>query len=351
MWWLTFALCAREIERMEERKIGETSLAVSAVGLGCWAIGGDTWRNGKSCGWTGIDNEESIKAIRRALALGANFIDTADLYGCGHSEHLIARAIEGRRDQVIIATKFGFQIDETTRTTTGQKCDRDYVFSACEASLRRLNTEHIDLYQFHLWNSDKGEEVRDVLEELVSSGKIRYYGWSTDNPDNARLFAQGKNCVAIQQRMNVFEGNFETLRVCESHNLASINRGPLAMGLLTGKFSSDTTFPNDDVRYDWDMKEGPQAEQLRKLDMLRDILTSNGRTLAQGAICWLWAISSSTIPIPGFTNVKQVEENLGALEFDPLSSEQLQEIDLILGRRLPPVQNKSDEGNPDERDA
>ncbi len=318
---------------MEKRELGKSGLAVSAVGLGCWAIGGEAWRDGQPCGWSGADDEESVRAIRRALELGATFLDTADAYGCGHSERLIAKAIEGRRDHVVIATKFGFPIDEETRTTIGQRCDREYILSACEASLRRLETDHIDLYQFHLGNSEKGEDVRKVLEELVSSGEIRYYGWSTDNPDNARIFARGEHCVAIQQRLNVFGGNFETLRVCEEHNLASINRGPLAMGLLTGKFSSETSFPENDVRHGWNMTVGPQAEQLKKLGMLRDILTSNGRTLAQGAICWLWGLSPLTIPIPGFKTVRQVEENLGALEFDPLPAEQLEEIDQILERR------------------
>jgi aryl-alcohol dehydrogenase-like predicted oxidoreductase len=290
------------------------------------------WKDGNPCGWSGTNDDESIKAIQRALALGANFLDTADVYGCGHSERLIAKAIEGCRNKLVIATKFGHCLGEEKRIVSGERWDRSYILAACESSLRRLNTDYIDLYQFHLGESEHGEEVREVLEELVSSGKIRYYGWSTDDPGRARLFAQGKHCVAIQQHLNVFGGNFETLRVCEAHDLASINRGPLAMGLLTGKFSSETSFPENDVRYAWNMTEGAEAEQLEKLAMLRDILTSNGRTLAQGAICWLWAISPSTIPIPGFKTAKQVEENLGALKFSPLSSEQLREIDKILGR-------------------
>jgi hypothetical protein len=157
-------------------------------------------------------------------------------------------------------------------------------------------------------------------------------GWSPDNPDNARLFAQGEHCTAIQQDLNVFGGSSETLRVCEELGLARINKGPLAQGLLTGKFTPQTSFPEDDVRPAWNLKEGPRAEQLQKLEAVRDILTSNGRTLVQRAICWLWARSPSTIPIPGFKTVRQVEENLGALAFDPLAPEQVQEIDHILGR-------------------
>ena len=317
---------------MEKRKLGRSGLTVSPMGLGCWAIGGEAHHDGEPCGWAGRSDEDSIKGLQRALELGVNFIDTADAYGCGHSERLVAKVTEGRRDRVIIATKFGYPINEEKKTITGQQCDRDYILSACEASLRRLNTDYIDLYQFHLGVSDKGQEVRDVLEELVSAGKIRYFGWSTDDPDRARLFAESKNCVSIQQTLNVFEGNIETLRVCEANNLASINRGPLGMGLLTGKFSSDTIFPKTDTRQSWDMTKGPQVQQIKALANIRDILTSGGRTLAQGAICWLWAISPATIPIPGFKNVKQIEENLGAMEFDPLSAEQLQEIDQILGR-------------------
>ena len=317
---------------MKMRTLGRSSLSVSAIGLGCWAIGGEATHDGAPCGWAGGNDEDSVKALQRGLELGVNFLDTADAYGCGHSERLVAKVIHGRRDKVVVASKFGYPIEEEKKTIVGQQCDRDYILSACEASLLRLNTDYIDLYQFHLGGSDKGEQVREVLEELVTAGKIRYYGWSTDNPDSARVFAEGKHCVAIQQRLNVFGGNFETLRVCEENNLASINRSPLGMGILTGKFSSKTTFPKTDTRSAWNMTSGPQAEELKDLTKLRDILTSDGRTLAQGALCWLLGVSDATIPIPGFKNVKQVEENLGALDFDPLSAEQLQEIDKILGR-------------------
>lgn len=315
---------------MQMRKLGKSGIAVSALGLGCWAIGGVTWRDGNPCGWSGADDRESVHGIQKALDLGLNFLDTADVYGCGHSEKLIAKAIKGKRERVVIATKFGFPIDPETRITSGERCDPGYIRTACDASLKRLKTDYIDLYQFHLGGSDEGEAVMAVLEELVDAGKIRYYGWSTDEPDRARVFAKGEHCTAIQQHFNVFGGNEETLRVCEQNNLASINRGPLAMGLLTGKFTPATKFPRDDVRHGWNLSEGGLSAQLKKMAALREILTSNGRTLAQGAICWLWAHSPVTIPIPGFKTVKQVEDNAGALAFDPLSKKEMEEIEKIL---------------------
>ncbi|MFH1741400.1 MAG: aldo/keto reductase [bacterium] len=317
---------------MKTRKLGRSDITVSAIGLGCWAIGGPTWRDGTPCGWSGSDDTESIRALHKGIDLGINFLDTADVYGCGHSEKLVAQATAGKRDKLIIATKFGYPIDEATRVTSGTRCDPNYIRSACDESLRRLNTDYIDLYQFHLGNSEEGIQVCAVLEELVESGKIRYYGWSTDQPDRARIFAEGKNCVAIQQHLNVFGGNDETLEVCEQHNLASINRGPLAMGILTGKFTPKTTFPSDDVRHGWNLETGSQAVELKQLEAIREILTSGGRTLAQSAICWLWARSPMTIPIPGFKNVNQILDNAGAMAFDPLTTDQMQEIDRLLER-------------------
>ena len=271
-----------------------------------------------------------MSALRHGLDLGINLLDTSDAYGCGHSEKLIGEVLQGRREQVIIATKFGYVPNEGTREQGGVRTDPDYIKSACGASLRRLQTDYIDLYQFHVGNADDGEQVREVCEELVAEGKIRWYGWSTDSPERARIFAEGKHCTAIQQGFNIFGGNDETLEVCEQENLASILRGPLAKGLLTGKFSSDTTFPSDDVRHKWDMKDGPLAEQLERLEALKQILTSDGRSLAQGSLCWLWARSPAMIPIPGFKTVKQVEDNAGAMEFEPLSEQQMSDIKELL---------------------
>ncbi|MBM4461251.1 MAG: aldo/keto reductase [Chloroflexi bacterium] len=316
------------------RTLGRSGIAVSGLGMGCWAIGGPAWRDGRPIGWGDVDDAESVRAIHTALDLGVTLFDTADIYGAGHSERILGQALEGRRDQVVIATKFGQLFDEATRQAIGRDASPAHIRRACDASLRRLKTDYLDLYQFHIGDYDLAQavEVRETLEELVAAGKIRAYGWSTDDPARARLFAEGPGCAAIQQRLNIFDGNPETLAVCEAANLGSLNRGPLAMGLLTGKFTADSTLPENDVRFGWDFKAGTQAERLQKLAALRDVLTQDGRTLAQAALGWLWARSGVTIPIPGFKTVGQVAENAAALRRGPLTVEQMQEVEQILGR-------------------
>ena len=220
------------------RKLGRSGIAVSAMGMGCWAIGGPFWSGDTPHGWGEVDDGESIRAIQTCIYMGINFFDTANVYGAGHSEMVLARAIEGCRDKVIIATKFGSTFDEKTKQTTGSDASPEGIRQACEESLRRLNTDYIDLYQFHINNFPVSEAqgVRNTLEDLVREGKIRTYGWSTDFSDRARFFAEGENCSTIQLQLNVLNDNPEVILVCEESDLAAINRGPLAMGLLTGKY-------------------------------------------------------------------------------------------------------------------
>lgn len=255
-------------------------------------------------------------------------LETADVYGCGHSEKLIAEALGDVRDEIVIASKAGYTYVEETREAPGENGDPDYLRWACDESLRRLNTDRIDLYQFHLGGYDlaAAADVLAVFDELVAAGKVRAIGWSTDDPERAARFAKSPHCKAIQQHFNVFGGNEEVLALCEERGLASIVRGPLGMGLLTGKFTADSTLPEDDVRHGWNFRTGDQAESLRRLEAIRDVLTSDGRTLAQGALGWLWGRSDAFVPIPGFKTVAQVEENAGALRHGPLTSAQLEEI-------------------------
>lgn len=323
------------ITGMSQRTLGRSEIKVSPMGLGCWAIGGPwKWLDGEG-GWGDIDDNESVRAIHAALDLGINFFDTAANYGTGHSEWILARALEGKRDKAVIATKFGFKVDEAKKQVTFRDDDHLlHVRQECEDSLRRLNTDVIDLYQLHVWDYpiEKVPAMLDVLEGLVKDGKIRYFGWSTDSVENAREFAKGKHCVSIQHDLNVILDTPDMLAACEELNLASVNRSPLARGALSGKYSKNATFPQNDVRNDTWSKDHFFAPTLEQLEKIREILTSNGRTLVQGALAWIWARNEKTVPIPGFKTVAQVEENAKAMQFGPLTKEQMKEIDSLLGR-------------------
>lgn len=325
---------------MYKRRLGKGGVEVSAMGLGCWAIGGPWEYYGRPAGWGEVDDGESVRAIRRALDLGVNFFDTADVYGCGRSERVLGEALRGRRDEAVVATKFGNLFDEDTRTGSGSDASPAYVRKACEASLRRLGTEYIDLYQLHdgVGSPEECAPVIEVLEELVAEGKVRAYGASVDDPEMARAFAEGEHCVAIQHQLNVFGTEEETLRVCEERGLASVNRSPLAMGLLTGKYAPGKNVPPaGDVRRDtpyWDyFHDGAMEGWTEKVEAIRGALTEGGRTLTQGALSWIWARSAVTVPIPGFRTVEQVEENAGAMVYGPLSAEAMGAIDDALGRQ------------------
>jgi len=320
---------------MDKRILGRSNISVSPMGMGCWAIGG-TWRFlDIPGGWGEVDDNESIRAIHTALDSGINFFDTAATYGTGHSEHIVGKALAQHRDKVVIATKFGFNVNENAKHVTRYGKDGEVLLNLrrdCEASLRRLNTDYIDLYQLHVWDysNSLAKTLVEALEVLVDEGKIRYYGWSTDSVESARIFASGEHCVAIQHDLNVVKDAKEMLLLCEQLNLASVNRSPLARGALTGKYNKDTVFASNDVRQDgWSM-ETFFVPTLAKLDAISEILTSEGRTLAQGALAWIWARSNTTIPIPGIRTVKQALENAKAMTFGALKPEQMRQIEELL---------------------
>jgi aryl-alcohol dehydrogenase-like predicted oxidoreductase len=324
------------------RTLGRSGIEVSALGFGCWAIGGE-WQaaDGQPLGWGKVDDEESVRAIRRALDLGVTFFDTADTYGAGHSERILGRALGKRRADVVLATKWGNVFDEETRTLTGSDDSPAYVRRALTASLKRLGTDYVDLYQLHLSDADpeRAARLRDTCEELVGEGLIRAYAWSTDDPFRAAVFAEGEHCAAVQHTFNIFQGAPELLELCEESDLASINRSPLAMGLLSGRHRAGRVLEAGDIRNrppTWlqGFKENAGADEdwVAKVEALREVLTSNGRTPAQGALAWLWARSPRTVPIPGFRSVAQAEENAGAIAKGPLTYRELTEVDRILER-------------------
>jgi aryl-alcohol dehydrogenase-like predicted oxidoreductase len=328
---------------MLKRTLGKSKLEVSALGMGCWAIGGpwDWDQPGQEpfpVGWGYTDDNESLRALQTAMDLGVNFFDTAANYGAGHSEVLLGRAFKGKRDQVVIATKFGHIVNEEKKTVysdPGQIIPN--VRRDVENSLRRLQTDYIDIYQLHEggYDPDLALELQAILEELVAAGKIRWYGWSTDRAESARKFAgspTSAHCTSIQFRLNAIFDNAPMRQVCADFDLAGINKDPLNKGFLTGKFSANTTFPDNDVRSGTDFSNSEIVKRLQIMDDVRDILTSNGRTMAQGALAYIWTLDKRMVPIPGFKSVQQVTENAKAVEFGPLTEAQVKEIQEIVAK-------------------
>jgi aryl-alcohol dehydrogenase-like predicted oxidoreductase len=319
------------------RALGRTGIQVSDIGMGCWAIGGPFTLDGRADGWGAADDGESTAAVRCALDLGVTFFDTADVYGAGHSEVVLGRALRGRRDDAVIATKFGYAFDAARREAGGQDTSPAYVRRACEASLRRLRTDRIDLYQLHVGDLplDRALDVARVLDGLRDDGLIRAYGWSTDDPARAAAFARATDAAAVQHDLNVLSDAPAMLAACETANVASISRSPLAMGLLTGKFTARSRLPDDDVRaaqpwvrYFTGGQPGP--EWLARVAAVRDLLTGDGRTLAQGALGWILARSLAAVPVPGARTVAQARQNAGTLRTGPLSAAAMKEIESIL---------------------
>lgn len=213
----------------QSRTLGRSGIKVSPMGLGCWAIGGAFKFNGMNDGYGQIDDEISVKAIQRAVVLGITYFDTADAYGTGHSERILGKALKGIRSKVVISTKFGYTYNESSKELLGEDSSAEYIMKACEASLKRLKTDYIDLYQLHRWSIpvEEIDQVIETLEKLVTKGLIRAYGWSTDWVEGASIFAEKSNCAAIQQSFNLFGYEKEILALCEKYDMASINRSPL----------------------------------------------------------------------------------------------------------------------------
>jgi len=285
-----------------------------------------------------VDDDESVRAIRFALDAGVNLFDTAAAYGAGHSERLLGRALAGRRDRAVIVTKFGKPIDEAGNMFGRYANAEDVVGNIrreCDDSLRRLGTDYIDLYLYHHMDYnlvEHAEEVIEILEGLVAEGKIRFYGCSTYDPQCARVFVRGPHCTAIEHDINVVEDSPELLSICEEFDQASIARGILGMGFLTGKYTADnykSLLSAEDFRH----RDGSSfLALLGRLDKVRGVLTSSGRTLPQGAVAWIWGRSNRTIPITGFRTLSQVEENVDSFSFGALTARQMEEIEVLLER-------------------
>ena len=308
---------------IEPRRLGRSGLLVSPLGLGTARIAGLGWREDLKPQFTSQAVQDAVRQIQAAVDLGVTFFDTADNYGQGLSERVLGEALRDRRDGVLVATKFGE--DPISDLDDPWALDAGTVRAACEASLRRLGFEAIDLYLLHRrdYPLEQALEMMDVLEDRVCAGKIRYYGWSTDDVERARLFARGEHCTAIEHRLNIINNNAAMLELCREHDLASLNRGPLLMGVLTGRWSPDTI--PDDYRAEW-FGDQEFLELLACVRGLEPYLTTGGRTYVQGALAWIWARSPLTIPLPGFRNLEQMQALVQAMQFDPLAPDAMQAI-------------------------
>jgi aryl-alcohol dehydrogenase-like predicted oxidoreductase len=312
------------------------------LGLGCWAIGGP-WTSavGDPLGWGVVDDDESAAAIKRALELGVRVFDTADTYGTGHSERVLGQALGDRRGDVLLVSKFGNTFDEASRARIGVDCSPAYIRSACEASLRRLGTDYLDVYLLHLGDIQDEElpGVRDTLEGLVAAGRIRAYGWSTDQVHRVRTFGESPNCAAVEIGLNVLDDSPEMIPVLAELELPALVRSPLAMGLLAGRITRGSRMAHDDVRaiapkwLGWFEGGRPTPAFMDRLDAVHEILAEDDRSMVEGALGWLWARSPWLLPIPGFRTSRQVEQSFGAAARGPLSAAQMDRIATRLGRQ------------------
>ena len=304
---------------MEYRVLGKTGIEVSAIGMGCWAIGGDAWGP--------VEDRDSLAAMERALELGVTFFDTADVYGRGHSEELVGRALKDRRDDVVIATKVGLW-DSHRDVSPNIYSDPALIIERCEASLRRLQTDRIDVYQCHLWWDENTEAFLEAFDRLKEQGKIRFYGVSTNDAEHLRHFNQNATCDVCQFDYSILNRTpeQELLPYCQEAGIGTIVRGPLRMGLLTGKFTLETTFPEGDVRRRWP-EEPWYRESIEKVERLRSLADGN-RRLSEIALRFVLNHPAVHVAIPGAKNPAQIEANAAAAD-GQLSSDDLALIDEV----------------------
>ncbi|MGF1624596.1 MAG: aldo/keto reductase [Alphaproteobacteria bacterium] len=318
-------------------------MEVPRVGLGCWAIGGPFAAGDTALAWGRVDDRESIAALHRGLDLGVRVFDTADVYGTGHSEEVLGRALKGFGEPVVIVSKFGNTFDAARRQLTGHDVSPAYIRAAVEGSLRRLGRERIDLYLLHVndLDPDLAAESFVALEDLRRAGKIDGFGWSTDHPASAARYTSLPGFVAIEHDMNLLLPAEAMLALVAEKGLLSIPRQPLGMGLLTGKYAGGAAFPADDIRArgtDWMIyfRDGrPDPALSAQLEAVRGLLTADGRTLAQGALGWVLARSAHTLPVPGFKTVAQVEEDAATNALGALPAATMAAIERTLGRHAP----------------
>ena len=307
---------------MNKRRLGTQGLETSALGLGCM---------GMSEFYGTADEGEAIATIHRALELGVNFLDTADAYGPFKNERLVGRAIKDRRDEVMLATKFGSVRNEQGERL-GIRGDREYVLAACNASLERLCTEHIDVYYQHRVDPNTPiEETVGAMAELVEQGKVRYLGLSEAAAETIRRAHAVHAISALQSEYSLWTRDVEDeiLPTIRELGIGLVAYSPLGRGFLSGRIHSVDDLEASDFRRANPRFQGENFQKnLDLVERVEELAASKGCTAAQIALAWVLAQGEDIVPIPGTTRVKNLEENVSALDVE-LSDEELQDLEAV----------------------
>ena len=316
---------------MKHRVLGKSGIEVSEIGLGLWAAGGGDWGSADAAA-----DAAALAAIETALEAGVTLFDTADVYGPLHSEILLGKAMQGRRDRFIVATKIGWQGFDESKRCSGYKTVAQLI-AGVETNLRRLQTDYVDVIQSHIDFRESTMEVfLEGFEKLQAAGKVRAFGMSSSDFEYIRAFSQNGQCATLQIDYSILNRTpeVEILDYCKAQGIGVIVRGALAMGLLTGKFSEDSNFPDDDFRQKWLTDPQQKAvfkEDLAKVQKLKPLVRPE-RTLAQAALQFVLQHEAVSTVIPGARTANQVRANLSASEAPPFSAEEL----AVIAKVTPP---------------
>ncbi len=323
-------------EKLNTRRLGKSNFQVTEIGIGLWAIGGSEWGP--------VDDQNSLDTIEAALKAGITFFDTADVYGLGHSERLLGQSMKSRREEFFVASKIGwigFDHDNFVSAYDSTK----KLIEGVEQNLKRLDTDYIDLLQCHIHLPEPNlEYFLEGFQQLQRLGKVRSYGVSSSQIDFIRKFNADGGTAALQIDYSILNrtAEEEIFPYCQENDIGVIVRGPLAMGILAGKFSIESRFPEGDFRRNWHENSKENSiflDDLGKVDQLREVVGE--QSLAQLALQFVLSHPAVTTVIPGAKTVQQLEQNVAVGHVPPLSREVLDQIDAIVpsggGRKIWPA--------------